>query len=282
MSKRDLNYYLSLPYTIEVLREEDDEDGDETWFASVRELPGCMTEADSFAELGEMIRDAMAVWIEDALEDGDPVPEPRPLDDYSGKFVVRVPRSLHRDLTQSAEREGVSLNSFANMALTQGVSGPGPAAATTSPEPAPLWPRLSDVAFRAMVGAGLEVEAKDVNEKFFADWLEKQLAQARAALQQGDLDSARSYLDECRYALRLPARASRLMDVFRQSVEMLDAAIEREWQWTRGEVQARYLRQRLSLEVREVSARSIDRQREERQQRERSGYDHARRRRSDG
>ena len=122
MSAHDLEYYLSLPYTIEVLREEDGEDGAETWFARVRELPGCMTEAGSFEELGDMIRDAMTVWIADALEDGDPVPEPRPLEDYSGKFLVRVPRSLHRDLAHAAEREGVSLNNFVNVALAHAVS----------------------------------------------------------------------------------------------------------------------------------------------------------------
>ncbi len=43
-----------------------------------------------------MIREAMRGWISVALEDGIPVPEPKPDEDYSGKFVVRVPRSLHR------------------------------------------------------------------------------------------------------------------------------------------------------------------------------------------
>ena len=47
-----------------------------------------------------MIRDAMRGWLEVALEDGIPVPEPRPLEAYSGKFVARVPRSLHRDLVR--------------------------------------------------------------------------------------------------------------------------------------------------------------------------------------
>ena len=92
-----------------------------------------MTQGDSVAEAVEMIQDAMAGWIEIALEDGNPVPEPRPMDTYSGKFVVRVPHSLHRDLVRAAEREGVSLNQFALVALVRAV-GPvsrgavGPAA----------------------------------------------------------------------------------------------------------------------------------------------------------
>ena len=61
----------------------------------------------------------MRGWIEVALEEGIPIPEPAPNEDYIGKFVVRLPRSLHRQLAETAEREGVSLNQFINVALAQ-------------------------------------------------------------------------------------------------------------------------------------------------------------------
>lgn len=112
--------YLKLPYTIEIFR--DESDGNAGWVARVIELPGCITQGDTIADLAEMIEDAMRVWIESALADGDPVPEPRPLTDYSGKFVTRVPRSLHRELVQAAGREGVSLNSYVTMALSKAVT----------------------------------------------------------------------------------------------------------------------------------------------------------------
>ena len=117
MSHKTIDDYLALPYTIELIRETTPEESG--WAARVVELPGCITQADTFEELGEMIEDAMRGWIEVSLEDGDPIPEPRYLDEYSGKFVARVPRSLHRDLVQSANRNGVSLNAFVNMALAQ-------------------------------------------------------------------------------------------------------------------------------------------------------------------
>lgn len=41
-----------------------------TWFVRVVELPGCISEGDSPAEAIEMIQDAMAAWLEIALEDG--------------------------------------------------------------------------------------------------------------------------------------------------------------------------------------------------------------------
>ena len=70
---KDLNDYLSLPYTVEIIREDDS-----TWFARVAELPGCMTEGDSPEEATVMIYDAMAGWVESALEDGLPVPATPP------------------------------------------------------------------------------------------------------------------------------------------------------------------------------------------------------------
>ncbi len=104
--EKTLDYYLGLPYTVEIRH---DEDG---WFAKVQELPGCMTWADTFEGLGPMIEDAKRGWIEVGLEHGDPIPEPRDVEGYSGKVVLRMPKGLHRDLTRRAEKEGVSLNQF--------------------------------------------------------------------------------------------------------------------------------------------------------------------------
>jgi len=47
-----------------------------------------------------------------ALADGQSIPEPRELIPYSGKFVVRLPRTLHEELVRAAEGEDVSLNQF--------------------------------------------------------------------------------------------------------------------------------------------------------------------------
>lgn len=79
--------YLALPYTIEVVKDEGEEYSG--WFARVVELPGCMTQADTFAELSEMIRDAMTGWLETALEDGETIPLPRTVEDYSGRVELQ-------------------------------------------------------------------------------------------------------------------------------------------------------------------------------------------------
>jgi len=56
-----------------------------------------------------MLEDAKKGWIEIALEQGIEIPEPAK-DDYSGKFNVRVPKSLHRYLSELAKKENISLN----------------------------------------------------------------------------------------------------------------------------------------------------------------------------
>jgi len=44
---------------------------------------------------------------------------------YSGKFTVRLPKSLHQALVDRADREGVSLNLFVTNALSRTVAMPG-------------------------------------------------------------------------------------------------------------------------------------------------------------
>lgn len=104
--KRTVEDYLALPYAIEIIP-----DGD-SFFIKVKELEGCMSVGETRAEALEMIDDAMRAWLAAALEDGVSIPLPAAiqLKSYSGKFPLRMPKSLHRKLAESAEKEGVSLN----------------------------------------------------------------------------------------------------------------------------------------------------------------------------
>jgi antitoxin HicB len=131
---KTLEYYLGLPYARELIP--DTEGG---WFIRIKELPGCMSQGDTPEEALRMIEDAMRGWLAVSLEDGDPIPEPRPEEEYSGKFVVRVPRSLHRQLVEEAERDGVSLNQFVNVALASAVTRlPASSGQSKSPALIPL------------------------------------------------------------------------------------------------------------------------------------------------
>ena len=103
--------YLELPYNI-VVRHINDESG-EYYFVTVQELDGCMSDGATIEEAYTNIREAMEGWIETKLEAGLNIPLPIDTGNYSGKFVVRLPRTLHRRLAIEAEKEGISLNQYA-------------------------------------------------------------------------------------------------------------------------------------------------------------------------
>ena len=41
------------------------------------------------------------------------------IEGYSGRILVRIPKSLHRQLAQDAKREGISLNQYALYKLSR-------------------------------------------------------------------------------------------------------------------------------------------------------------------
>ena len=109
--------YIKLPYNY-IVKPITDESG--TYFhASVLELDGCQSTGETFEEAYNNLLDAMEGWIETKLENGFNIPLPVNTDKYSGKFVLRLPKSLHCRLAIEAEKEGVSLNQFALYKLTQ-------------------------------------------------------------------------------------------------------------------------------------------------------------------
>ena len=74
------------------------------------ELDGCQSTGDTLEELYEGLKEAMEGYIEVKLENGLEIPTPEKIEKYSGKFNVRLPKSLHQRLSIEAEKEGVSLN----------------------------------------------------------------------------------------------------------------------------------------------------------------------------
>ena len=65
------------------------------------------------------IRNVVADVVEDLREQGEEPPEPIAGRRYSGKFMVRVPPEVHRDLALKAAEAGVSLNRLASAKLSQ-------------------------------------------------------------------------------------------------------------------------------------------------------------------
>lgn len=103
--------YMKLPYNY-IIHPVNDESGF-YYYARVLEFDGCQSTGETFDEAFENLMEAMEGWIETKLDGGFDIPMPVGYDNFSGKFIVRIPKSLHYRLSIEAEQEGVSLNQYA-------------------------------------------------------------------------------------------------------------------------------------------------------------------------
>lgn len=103
-----LNEYMELPYRMEIVPDKE-EGGYAVMFP---ELPGCMTCGENLESAVSNAEEAKKAWIEAALEEGQEIPRPDGLNDYSGQFKLRIPKSLHRQLSEHSKREGISMNQY--------------------------------------------------------------------------------------------------------------------------------------------------------------------------
>jgi predicted RNase H-like HicB family nuclease len=106
-TQRSLEDHLALQYSFNVIA-----DSDGGYVIAFPDLPGCMTPVESLDEIPAMAEEARRLWIETAHEQGHDIPPPSHPEGYSGKFNLRLPRSLHRSLAEAAEHEDVSLNQY--------------------------------------------------------------------------------------------------------------------------------------------------------------------------
>lgn len=101
------------PYRFALFVEEDG-----SFFLRSPDLSERSARIDSLDELGAAMQAAIT---ERAAEDAAAAAEAAKDADYSGKFVLRLPKSMHRQLSELAESEGVSLNQLALAYLAEGM-----------------------------------------------------------------------------------------------------------------------------------------------------------------
>jgi len=102
------------------------------WTATIEELPGCEAHGPTPEDAAAAARTAVEGWLREAQKHGRDIPPPGAAASHSGKLLVRMPRSLHAELTRASEREGTSLNAYIVATLASAVAwrrdGAGPAA----------------------------------------------------------------------------------------------------------------------------------------------------------
>jgi antitoxin HicB len=103
---------------------------DKGFIATATDLPGCSAFGDTEEEAVREIRTAQELWIAAAREEKRPIPQPSSETGYSGKILVRTPRTLHQELMTRAREEGVSLNQLILYLLSRGAYPVHPGAET--------------------------------------------------------------------------------------------------------------------------------------------------------
>ncbi len=125
--KRDLNYYMNLPYRIEIAEVSEKEGGGIVLF--IPELGRCSTTAwgetyeAAKAELEDIKRDLFSR----CLEEGIAIPEPlnEGLQDFSGKLLLRMPKMMHRAIANMADENSISINACILLLITKGLTQEG-------------------------------------------------------------------------------------------------------------------------------------------------------------
>lgn len=108
--------YLRLPYMRSVIPQDDG-----SFHAEIVELPGCIAIGETPAEAYRRLEEVAESWLEAAISAGQAIPEAMEQSDFSGKTMVRMPRSLHRKVALVAQRESVSLNQFIVSCIAEGI-----------------------------------------------------------------------------------------------------------------------------------------------------------------
>ena len=105
---KTLEEYMALPYKMEIVPDED-EGG---FVVSFPDLPGCISCGETIELALSNAYDAKRTWLAAAIEDGIRINMPDSLDEYSGQFKLRIPKSLHRSLAEHSKQEGISMNQY--------------------------------------------------------------------------------------------------------------------------------------------------------------------------
>jgi len=109
---QNLEYYIKLKYIVKLAPISEEDGGG--WLAEIPELKGCMSDGETPEEALKNIEEAKIAWMSTALKRGQtiPLPNPEDTDEYSGKFTLRLPKFLHKELSLAAQKDDISLNQY--------------------------------------------------------------------------------------------------------------------------------------------------------------------------
>lgn len=91
------------------------------YLISYPDFSECISDGETVEEVIANGHDALSVTIATLEAKGFPVPAPNSGGVASGKFVARVPKTIHAQLATRAKAEGVSLNTLVLTFIAEGL-----------------------------------------------------------------------------------------------------------------------------------------------------------------
>ena len=107
---KNLKYYMKLKYPTQITEISAEDGGG--YLIEIPLLKGCVSDGETITEALKNIEEAKEEWFAYMLENNLSIPEPSDISKYSGKFVVRIPKSLHKTISEQSRMEGLSLNQY--------------------------------------------------------------------------------------------------------------------------------------------------------------------------
>jgi len=83
---------------------------DQVYIARVPALPGCIAHGETAEKATHEAERAAALMLDVLREDRKPLPPEDAVADFSGQLRLRLPKSLHEEVSRLATAEGVSIN----------------------------------------------------------------------------------------------------------------------------------------------------------------------------
>ena len=113
MTKKNLDYYVNLPYTYII----EWSDVDKCFLGSIAELERNMTCGQTHEEVLINLKEALISYITTSLENNMEIPEPLNIKDFKGNITYRTSKERHYQLAKQAKLHGKSINTFIDEAI---------------------------------------------------------------------------------------------------------------------------------------------------------------------
>ena len=115
MTKKNLNYYINLPYTFII----DWSDADGCFLGSIVELERNMTCGQTREEVLSNLKEALASYVATSLGNNMDIPEPLKIKDFKGSITYRTSKERHYRLAKQAKLYGKSINAFIDETIAE-------------------------------------------------------------------------------------------------------------------------------------------------------------------